>query len=128
MLRSYRPRPLAVDVTITHPLRPSSNIAAVHEVALTAEKAEVLMRQMYNQPCTSAGWAFKPFGMEVTGALSPSADRLIQKLVRTWSMKTGEPLPTLTPQVMTGLFLSLPKGVGESLVAAGPLLSDSPKF
>ena len=128
LLRTFGPRPTAVDVTITHPLRPSYNIAAVNEVALAAEKAEVLKRQMYDQPCTSAGWAFKPFGMEVTGALGPSAERLIWKMVRTWSMKTGEPMPTLMPQVMTGLFLSLAKGVGESLLAAGPLLSDSPNL
>jgi hypothetical protein len=117
LLSAFGPRPVAVDVTISHPLRLSNQSAARGEVASAAEAAEARKLASHTSLCATAGWDFIPFGMDATGALGPKASDLIRRLARATSMRTGQPLKDLLPSFHTSLSIALAKGRGEMLAA-----------
>ena len=122
LLRSSESRPLAVDVTVTHPLRIQGPTAARGEVCLAADLAEKAKLAASAGACEQVGWAFRPFGVETTGGLGPSATRLVKQLQRHVSMRTGVSTSESATVVSLAISVSLAKGRGEMLVAAQPPL------
>ena len=121
LLRSVGPRPLAVDVTVSHPLRSSAS-SAVREgrssAASEAERAKVVQSKA---ACEAVGWDFSPFGIDSTGGLGPAARKLCRRLAKTLAMRAGADTATLSENVGTQISLALAKGRGEMLCAATPL-------
>ena len=109
-------RPLAVDVTVVHHLRPSNNLAAEDTNAATqAETAKSAAQvAIYHQ----AGWAFSPFGVASTGGLGTKATSLIKRICRSSSMRSGEPIADILGRNAALLSVVLAKGRAEMLCRA----------
>ena len=86
-------KPLALDVTISHPLRLSASIAARGEVAASAEAAELRKRHTSQLACAQAGWGFRPVAFETTGGLGTGAIHTCRQLSRYLCMHRGVPPP-----------------------------------
>ena len=124
LLRTAEVKPVALDVTVSHPLCNSAPSAAHENVAASSEQAEANERHLYQEVCYRAGWKFRPIAMETTGALGPSAQSFVRHLSRTLCMKTGTtPADTMQSMHRT-LNLALAKGCAEMLVGAFSLLGD----
>ena len=67
LLRGCDPRPLAIDVTISHPLRFSASSAVRGGRTSAAEEAENRKIALGKQACKDVGWGFLPFAVDVTG-------------------------------------------------------------
>ena len=69
LVRHFRSgQPLAIDTTVVHPLRTSSDATAQGMVVgQAASKAESAKMSKYSAACHLAGWLFMPFGVEATG-------------------------------------------------------------
>ena len=113
-------KPLALDVTITHPLRLSASLAARGEVAASAELAEKRKKLAAESACTQAGWGFRALAFETTGGMGSGATQTIRQLCRQLSMKRGLAAGEVCTQVFRSLSLALAKGKGEMLAAAAP--------
>ena len=128
LLRTAGPRPMAVDVTVSHPLRSSAS-SAVREgrssAAAEAERAKVVQSKAV---CQAAGWDFSPFGVDATGGLGPAARLLCRRLARALAMRAGADTATLSENVGTQISLALAKGRGEMLCAATPLPPSNTPF
>jgi hypothetical protein len=66
VFKSLNTRPLAIDVTIIHPLRPSSQSAARGEASVSAIEAEKAKCAHYTPLCNQANpsWGFRPLERE----------------------------------------------------------------
>ena len=120
LLRAKGPRPVAIDVTVVHPMRPSGPPALRNNPHTAAEAAEKLKTAKMQDECNRVGWVFKPFGLEVTGGMAPGAHQLFKQLIRQISMKTGLSPSDVARDVLESISLALAKGRGEMLVFALP--------
>ena len=128
LLRSASSRPLAVDVTVSHPLRSSAPSAVREGRSSAAGEAERAKNVQSKGPCQAAGWDFCPFGIDSTGGLGPSARQLCRRLAKALAMRAGADTATLSESVGTHISLALAKGRGEMLCAATPLPPSSLPF
>ena len=118
LVHTSAPKPLAVDVTVVHPLRPSNNSATRDDGTFSAEAAEKAKSRANAEVCKEAGWVCQPFGVETTGGLGPKADALCRSLARSWSMGSGRPVGECAHAVRAALSTALAKGWGEMLCAS----------
>ena len=106
------PRPLAVDVTVSHPVRFSA-ASAVREgrssAASEAERAKIVQSKAV---CQAAGWDFAPVGVDATGGLGLSACQLCRKLAKALAMRAGADTSTLPENVGTQISIALANGRG----------------
>ena len=128
LLRSAASRPLAVDVTVSHPLRSSAPSAVREGRSSAAGEAERTKVAQSKGACQAAGWDFCPFGVDSTGGLGPSARQLCRRLAKALAMRAGADTATLSENVGTRISLALAKGRGEMLCAATPLPTSSLPF
>lgn len=119
-LNTASAHPVAIDVTVTHALRPSNTSAARGVATTSAAIAEAAKRVESEDLCKSVGWLFRPFGLETTGGLGPAADGLVRQLQRFLCMRTGTSALEVADHVQEALSVALAKGRGEMLVAACP--------
>ena len=81
---------MAIDTTVVHPLRTSSDSSAqAMLVGQSAIKAESFKMSKYSAACHLAGWLFMPFGVEATGAWGPKARRIIQLIAGAQAGRLG---------------------------------------
>ena len=122
LLRSAEARPLAIDVTIVHPLRPSDSLAVrVQRSTSAAADAEAQKSARNRQACEGVGWGFSPFGCESTGGLGPAARSLCKRLSRQLAMRAGTDIMGVAENFGVIISVALAKGRGEMLCAATPL-------
>ena len=113
-------KPLAIDVSVSHPLRLSSTLATRGEVAAAAEASENRKRAMSQAACERAGWGFRAAGFETTGGLGSGASHTIRQLSRYLSMKRGASAGEVGTSISRAVSLALAKGRGEMLAASCP--------
>ena len=123
LLRTAETSPVALDVTISHPLRLSSSIAVQGNLTSSADAAEKQKMQLYGASCQVAGWLFRPLGFETTGGIGPQGARFVCKLTRTLSMRSGLPPGDVASNIARKLNLAVAKGCAEMLVGAHHLHS-----
>ena len=121
LFRAAGPRPLAVDVTVSHPLRSSASTAVREGRSSEAAEAERAKVVQSKASCHAVGWDFSPFGVDATGGLGPAARLLCRRLAKALAMRAGADTATLSENVGTQISLALAKGRGEMLCAATPL-------
>ena len=112
--------PLALDVIVAHPLRPSANLATVATAGIEAEGLEKAKNIQYAGPCKDAGWRFHPLGFETTGGLGPHCRRFLRQLTNHLSMRSGERPANVSQLVSLRLSVALAKGRAHMLLAAKP--------
>ena len=93
LLRAHTVRPVAVDVTVSHPLRQSASSAVRAGTVSAAAEAEQRKIAASKAACLAVGWDFIPFGYDAVGGLGPAARSLCRKLARQLAMQCGAPLP-----------------------------------
>ena len=111
---------MAIDVTVSHPLRISATQAARAEAHTSAAQAERAKHQASEPACNAVGWGFQAVGFETTGGMGPGALRTIRRLYRVLAMKSGSPSTTTATSVSSIVSLALAKGRGEMLAASIP--------
>ena len=116
LLRACGPRPLAVDVTVSHPLRSSASSAVREGRSSAAAEAERLKVVQSKTVCQAAGWDFSPFGVDATGGMGPAARLLCCRLAKALAMRAGADTATLSENVGTHISLALAKGRGRCCV------------
>ena len=117
LLHSTDSKPLAVDVTIVHPLRISGSQATRDDATATASVAESAKKTANSASCRLADWSCCPFALETTGGLGPSASKLCNRVARAISMRKGLSLQDPTCHVQLAISVALAKGRGEMLTA-----------
>ena len=120
LFRTGFPKPLACDVTVSHPLRHSAPSAVRGEPDLSAADAEGAKNREYRSLCHGAGWGFRPLGFETTGGLGPSAARTLKQLCHQLSMRQGLPSSEMADYLHRLFSLALAKGRGIMLAASNP--------
>jgi hypothetical protein len=120
LLRSGFPKPLAIDVTISHPLRVSAPVAARGEATSSAEAGEHAKQAAEANLCHLVGWGFRAAGFDTAGGMGPGALKTVRQLYRQLSMRQGRSSVSLADEVSRQLSLALAKGRGEMLAASSP--------
>ena len=119
VLNSSDPSPMAVDVSIVHPLHLSS--ASAEDTPGTAAAArEAGKLASSGQACAEQGWRFTPVCVETTGAWGPGGQKAVRALVRKLSMRTGEPVAASAGAVWRRLSTAAAKGAAQMLLRAFP--------
>lgn len=109
-------RPVALDIGVSHPLRPSAPGVVRETIGESAERHEALKLNQMSQVCSSFGWRYYPICFEATGAWGPGAAAFMRKLARNIAGRG-----ILTPadawsHVLNSVHLALAKGCAEMLV------------
>ena len=117
--------PLAVDVSVVHPLHLSSP-SAEDTPGLFADKREQAKLSVGAAACKTAGWKLTPVCVETTGTWGPSAQRFVRGLVRRQSMKAGTEVADTARAIWGRLSASTAKGIAVMLVRAYPGLFEPP--
>ena len=120
LFRSGFPKPLACDLTVSHPLRHSASSAVRGDTDISATEAEGAKNQEYRSLCHAAGWGFRPMGFETTGGLGPSAARTLKQLCHQLSMRQGLPSSEIADYLHRLFSLALAKGRGLMLTTSNP--------
>ena len=106
----------AVDVSVTHPLHSSCNLAeACNGTALAAVVDR--KKRMYQDRCTLAGWHFYAIVAETTGAWSKDAHHLMYQLTSKLSMQKGAPACDVGTQAWYKLSSALALGISRQLAS-----------
>ena len=94
LVRHFRSgQPLAIDTTVVHPLRTSSDATAQGmTVGQAASRAESSKMSKYSAACHLGGWLFMPFGLEATGGWGPKSRRLLQIIAAAQASRSGVPV------------------------------------
>ena len=108
--------PLALDIGISHPLRPSAPPAQKAVAGESASAHEDAKFKKYTAPCKEAGWIYRPVCFEATGAWGPSALACVRQLSRTIANKTGDRPLDVFNGLAGSISIALAKGVGSMLV------------
>ena len=111
--------PLAIDVTVSHPLRPSSNLATIPEAGTEAARLEQDKNGRYLGLCRDAGWRFHPLGFETTGGVGPHCRRFFRQLVNQICLRSGERLWEVSRRMSHHLTAALAKGRARMLLSSG---------
>ena len=112
ILSSEHGKPLAIDVTVSHPLQPSLSNAEVEPSHLLAQRATAKMSK-YAANCAAAGWAFAPIVAMTTGQWSTSTSALLAKAARRWSLAPGK--DARSDHLWARMGMSLARGCSQQL-------------
>ena len=114
-------RPLAIDVTVLHPLRTSQNITARDAVPGSfcgpAEEAKV---RKYGSACSQAGWGFVPFAMETTGGIGKPARGFLRTLATSQAAREGVTFATAYSGITARLRAAVVASMATSLALSIP--------
>ena len=111
--------PLAVDVSIVHPLHLSS-LKAVVTPGETEDQAEKAKSAHSKESCRQAGWRFTGACAETTGAWGPAARKLVLQLIQRQAMRLGVPVAEAAQLAWRRLNTALMKGTASMLLRAFP--------
>ena len=109
--------PLAADVSIVHPLHPSSSIATVHVGKACAERAKAKVGY-YQQTCASRGWFYTPVVCETTGSWGEGARNVVRRLAKRMSFAEGAPYNDCAASIWEKLGTAVGRGIGQQLAWA----------
>ena len=75
-------KPLAVDLTVSHPLRPSEPRPTPEKVRKAMATEEQLKSAKYNHSCATVGWTFKPLAIHPFAGVTPEGAQFLHRLAR----------------------------------------------
>ena len=115
-------RPLAIDLTISHPLKPSEprDPETVKRHLLSREERKT---SKYIAATARAGWVFTPAAFHPWGGLGPSCSTLLEKVVRRFaSPLSGRERGHFVDSFWQRLSSALMRGVAQQLSIAGQVI------
>ena len=80
-LLHYDSRPLALDITISHPLRPSASRDSDAQQSFLTSK-ETRKNTKYSLLCNREGWLFQPLAFHPWGGFGPLTNKFLQTTIR----------------------------------------------
>ena len=107
-----------VDVTVRDPTAAGVVRRAAAEAGAAARDAEADKEKVYGRLARAAGRRLFTFTMDVTGALSESAQQLVDLVVRHYQDGEEEPDPSFRQRLSMDLACALQRGNGD-VVASG---------
>ena len=112
------PRPVALDIGVSHALRPSAPSALRDNTGESADRHEASKRQKIGHICSQIKWTYKPLCFETLGAWGPTATRFIKQIVWTTALRDGRLPGEHFSRVANIISGCLAKGSAEMLVRA----------
>ena len=110
----------AVDMSFVHSLQPSHPTAAVTAGVAAEARADAKVKQ-HAQQCASRSWAFVAFVGETTRGWCKAAQRCVQRVARTASLRSGETRADIAARLWLVLANTRDRSVAAQLVRArGP--------
>ena len=114
-LEGFEPRPLAIDLTISHPLKPSAT-RDPDTVGLYLRRREEEKLNKYSSLCANAGWVFQPVALHPFAGSGPLTSAFLDRLIRRISGDCqGLSRTILVNSFWQGVGLHLMKGVVSQL-------------
>ena len=114
-------KPVALDIGVSPPLRPSAPGLLRDVVGESADRQELSKLRSMGSVCSSFGWVHKPICFETTGAWGPGAGAFLRKLARTVATRGVYDSLAAWSLVLATIQLALAKGCAEMLLrSAGP--------
>ena len=110
--------PQVVDVSVVHPLHPTSSQAEVTPGTAAAQREQAKHSSEAAKECAKHKWRFTAVAVETTGCWGPEAQKCIRGLARKQSMRLGLDLPTVSKQLWRRLSGAVAKGVARMLLRA----------
>ena len=112
--------PVAVDVSVVHPLHLSALSAEDTPGSLaTARETEKVAASKV--ACDLAGWRFAAVCAETSGAWGPGAVKVIRALARKQSMRSGRPVGEAAGALWRRLGTAVAKGTAQMLLRSFPV-------
>ena len=109
--------PAALDISISHALRPSCNLAGV-EVGKSASQSAEEKTTMYKSSCAACHWKFIPLCMETTGFVCGEVNSVVGRLSRCLSERSGTSTEEAARFVWSRLGSAIFSSVGANLYNA----------
>lgn len=82
--------PLAVDLTVIHPLRLSEARPTPEGVRRTLEAQETAKCRKYSTRCAAVGWAFHPLAFNTFGSTTSQGGQILHRLSRLYAENTTQ--------------------------------------
>ena len=108
--------PVALDVGISHALRPSAPPAIKALAGESAVVHEDAKYKKYAAPCKSFGWIYRPLCFEATGAWGPSAFAFVRHMSKVQENKGGDVPVEVFNRLERQISTALAKGLAGMLV------------
>ena len=108
--------PRVVDVSVVHPLHPSSSLAEVTPGTAAAQRELAKHTSEAAKVCSKHKWRLTAVAVETTGCWGPEAQKCIRGLARKHSMRLGVDLPTVSKQLWRRLSSAVAKGVARMML------------
>ena len=120
-------KPLALDVSLIHPLQPSLLHAEVDTKRLMAKRA-TLKAMTYQGDCAKAGWGFAALVGLTSGQWDSATASFIYKLAKNMSMAVGKDASWCQQQLWGKLSVHMARSCGQQLVQCFPRDSGCPSL
>ena len=108
-------RPIAIDVTVSHPLRSSTSQAVRATTGISATQGEDHKAKRMSHLCAAIRWDFKPVGFETTGGMGLGARAFLKYLIRKQSQYLNLPIIDISNGIHNRLSIVLAKGCAQML-------------
>ena len=118
-------KPLALDVSLIHPLQPSILHAEVDAKRLMAKRA-TLKAMTYQGDCAKEGWGFAALVGLTTGQWGSATSSLIHKLAKSLSMVEGKDSNWCQQQLWGKLSMHMARCCGQQLMHCFPRDAECP--
>ena len=109
-------KPLAIDVGVSHPLRPSAPVCVREQAMESAIRHEERKLKSMLTPCRKFGWLYKPACFEATGGWGPGASAIVRSITHAMSLRDGVEGLELHQCVVARVSSHLMKGVAEMFI------------
>lgn len=111
---------VAIDVTITHPLKEATLNQAAREVGAAAKEAELKKFQKHGSVCQEAGVDFKPFAVEFYGHIGTSGNMFLDNIAAAIASRFNIAQGPVRGEINRRLFFTLVKQEAEAVLARTP--------
>jgi hypothetical protein len=109
--------PTAVDVSVVHPLLPSTSQATVTAGMSAEARAEAKVKS-YGEVCRLRSWAYVAVVAETTGSWNQAAQRFIRRISRAHALRSGVDQKTTSAVLWLVLSRAVARAVARQLVRA----------
>lgn len=116
LLPSVGQCPVALDIGVSHPLRPSAGLPVRSVLGESAERHERDKARQMEAECRRYSWVYRPICFETTGAWGPGAVVQVRRIVKALASREGSMPLDVMHSVGHRVSRAVAKGCAEMLV------------
>ena len=118
LITNYGAKPVALDVGVSYPLRPSAPSSIRSTAGESAVRHETSKREKNLDACNKVQWLYKPLCFEAGGGWGPAAQAFLKRVAKITAIRQGRDALTVFNEIAARVSLALAKGVAGMLVKA----------